>query len=143
MSEYVSTGLRRTVRTRANGCCEYCLIHEDDCLLPHEPDHVIAMKHQGETTLDNLAWTCFMCNRAKGSDIASIDPESKDIVRLFSPRLDDWTKHLFVREDGVIYGTSAIGRATTQLLRLNRTHLVEIRRELMKVGLYPTAPKEL
>lgn len=45
MSEYVPAATRRV-----NGCCEYCLIHEDDVLLPHEPDHIIATKHRGTTT---------------------------------------------------------------------------------------------
>lgn len=89
MSEYVPARLRREIRQRANQHCEYCLIHEDDVLLPHEPDHIIAMKHDGATSEANLAWTCFLCNRAKGSDIASVDPLSCEIVRLFSPRPGD------------------------------------------------------
>ena len=35
MSEYVPAALRRDVRQRANQCCEFCLIHEDDVLLSH------------------------------------------------------------------------------------------------------------
>ena len=49
MSEYVPIAFRREVRERASGCCEYCLVHEDDCLLPHEPDHIIATKHRGDS----------------------------------------------------------------------------------------------
>jgi|GEM_PF-2169557 len=74
MSQYVPLQLRREVRQRAGQHCEYCLLHEDDALLPHEPDHIIAVKHGGETSAGNLAWTCLLCNRAKGSDVASIDP---------------------------------------------------------------------
>ncbi len=47
--------LRRQVQERAQGRCEYCLIHEADMYYPHEPDHVIAEKHGGLTSLDNLA----------------------------------------------------------------------------------------
>jgi len=36
--------LRRQVQERAQGRCEYCLIHEADMYYPHEPDHVIAEK---------------------------------------------------------------------------------------------------
>src|SRR5579885_2087602 len=55
--------LRRQVQERAQGRCEYCLIHENDMYYPHEPDHVIAEKHGGATSLENLAWSCFYCNR--------------------------------------------------------------------------------
>ena len=30
---------------------------------PHGPDHVIAEKHGGPASLENLAWACFHCNR--------------------------------------------------------------------------------
>lgn len=69
--------LRRQVQERAKGRCEYCLVHEADMYYPHEADHVIAEKHGGPTSLDNLAWACFYCNRFKGSDLASVDPTTK------------------------------------------------------------------
>ena len=137
MSEYVSSGLRRQVRNRANGRCEYCLIHEEDCFLPHEPDHIIAVKHGGETREENLAWTCFVCNRAKGSDIASIDGDSGDIVRLFSPRRDGWNENSEVAPDGQIRALTSIARATINLLRINRAEQVELRFTLLKTGLFP------
>ena len=55
MSEYVTAELRRLVREGAIQRCEYCLLHEDDAFLPHEPDHIIAVKHRGGTTERNLA----------------------------------------------------------------------------------------
>ena len=70
--------LRRQVQERAQGRCEYCLIHESDMYYPHEADHVIAEKHGGATSLENLAWACFYCNRFKGTDLASVDPTSRD-----------------------------------------------------------------
>ena len=39
MSQRIPRSLRSHVRQRAGHCCEYCLIHEDDCIYPHEPDH--------------------------------------------------------------------------------------------------------
>jgi hypothetical protein len=45
----ISTALRDGVRLRALGCCEFCGVHEDDVWEPHEPDHVIAEQHGGET----------------------------------------------------------------------------------------------
>ena len=40
---------------------------------PHEVDHVVAEKHGGTTVETNLAFTCWRCNRHKGTDLASID----------------------------------------------------------------------
>ncbi|QDS93866.1 HNH endonuclease [Roseimaritima multifibrata] len=137
MSEYVPAPLRRAIRQRANQHCEYCLIHEDDVLLSHEPDHIIATKHGGKTSEANLAWTCFLCNRAKGSDIASIDPETNEIVRLFSPRSEAWETHFDLQSNANVLGKTPIGRATVALLKLNRVPQVEIRRTLMDAGLYP------
>lgn len=137
MSQYVPAAVRRAVRERACRCCEYCLIHEEDCLLPHEPDHVVAVKHGGETMESNLAWTCFVCNRAKGSDIASIDPQTKQVVRLYSPRQDDWKSHFKLADDGRIIGLSPIGRVTVALLKMNQGVHVELRQTLMRWGLYP------
>jgi hypothetical protein len=39
------------------------LLAEEDAFLPHEPDDVIAEKHGGPTTFQNLALACFDCNR--------------------------------------------------------------------------------
>jgi 5-methylcytosine-specific restriction endonuclease McrA len=72
----ISAALRRQVRERASERCEYCLLAELKAFFPHEPDHIIAQKHAGQSALDNLALACFDCNRFKGSDIASVDPES-------------------------------------------------------------------
>lgn len=79
----ISSALRKEVRERAKGCCEYCLLPEAQAFFPHEPDHVIATKHGGESTIENLALACFDCNRFKGSDIASIDPFNGKLTQLF------------------------------------------------------------
>lgn len=142
MSQYVPLHLRREVRQRANQLCEYCLIHEDDVILPHEPDHIIAVKHGGPTTTANLAWTCFLCNRAKGSDIASMDVATGEIIRLFSPRSDKWDEHFEINEDAKIVGKSPIGRVTCRLLQLNRPEQMELRQLLTESGLYPPMTEE-
>lgn len=132
MSEYVPAELRRLIRERAGHRCEYCLLHEDDAFLPHEPDHIIAVKHRGETNEANLAWTCFVCNRGKGSDLASVDETTGEIVRLFHPRADSWEDHLELMKDGSFSAKTAIGRVTISLLKLNRPELLAIRALLAK-----------
>ena len=69
-----SAEIRRQVVERARSCCEYCLVHQDFVASTHQVDHVIAETHRGRTTMDNLALSCTLCNRRKGSDITSVDP---------------------------------------------------------------------
>ncbi len=136
MSDPVPAALRALVRQRARGRREYCLLPDEDTLLSHEPDHIIASKHGGETHEANLAWTCFGCNRSKGSDLTSIDPESGRVVRLFNPRKDKWTKH-FRLEGALIVPLTPKGRVTEYLLQFNRPENVERRELLIAAGLYP------
>ena len=70
--------------------CEYCRISEDLVFAAHQIDHIIAVKHRGETEIDNLALSCALCNKHKGSDIASIDPVTGEVVALYHPRRDTW-----------------------------------------------------
>jgi hypothetical protein len=133
---YVNAVLRRTVSDRAQSCCEYCLIPEMLTLASHQVDRVIAEKHGGKTIEGNLALSCSLCNQAKGSDIASIDPQTGDIVRLYHPRQDYWTDHFDLKaESGVIFPLTAIGRVTEQLLRINRTSSLPVRQILAQTGI--------
>src|SRR5690348_2445863 len=86
MSEHVSAGLRRLVVERAEHRCEYCGVPDTSTFVPHEPDHVIAHQHGGTTTADNLAYACFECNRFKGPNLSSIDPLTRIVTTLYSPR---------------------------------------------------------
>jgi len=131
---HIPAELRRAVRLRAHDCCEYCLIPESMTLAAHEIDHIIAEKHGGPTDADNLALACAICNGFKGSDLASIDAESGDIVPLFNPRRDRWTEH-FRLESGRIEPLTASGRATVRLLQLNHPHRVEERLLLIAAGI--------
>jgi len=135
-STRVSAALRRSRQARANGCCKYCLLSEDDAWFSHEPDHIIAEKHGGETTFENLAWACFDCNRYKGSDIASRDSLTGSLAPLFNPRLNHWGDH-FEHIHGRVNGTTSIGRVTEKLLKLNLTERVEIRQMLVQIARYP------
>jgi len=133
---FVPATLRRQVITRAGNCCEYCLLNADDAWFPHEPDHIMSEKHGGPTTSENLALSCFDCNRYKGSDIASRDPETNELVPLFDPRRDQWADH-FVIEGGTILALTPIARPTARLLRLNLPERTEVRETLRRSGRYP------
>jgi hypothetical protein len=134
MTERVPDDLREFVRRRAGFRCEYCHLPEDNAGLPHEIEHIIASKHGGLTEADNLAWACGLCNRHKGSDIASIDYADRgQIVRLFHPRRDRWDEH-FRFEGGRIEPLTAEGRVTVFLLQLNKSKRIQVRRTLRGKG---------
>ena len=138
MSSYVSAALRRVVVARADGLCEYCLIHEDDTVFGCEVDHVISAKHGGTTDSDNLAYACAFCNRAKGSDIGSVVQGTGLYVRFFHPRLDRWGEHF--RLDGVmIRALSDSGEVTARILAFNTGERLLERQVLREVGRYPSA----
>lgn len=115
---YIPTALRNLVHKRARGCCEYCLISEDVSFARHQIDHIIAEKHGGLTVEENLALACTLCNKHKGSDIASIDNETGEIVPLFNPRNDIWNEQ-FETQNGYFVGLTPKARATIRLLQLN------------------------
>jgi HNH endonuclease len=123
---YVPASLRRTISEQAHGCCEYCLQPEIFAFSPHEIDHVIAEKHGGETVEDNLALACKLCNTFKGSDIASVDPLTHEIIPLYNPRRDRWEEHFQL--DGVaLTPLTSRARTTIRLLQLNRSDRLEER----------------
>lgn len=133
---YIPSTLREKVRLRANRRCEYCLLFEEYAHFSHEADHIIAEKHAGETVFDNLAWSCFDCNRHKGSDVASVDPISQKIIPLFNPRTESWHDHFEIL-DGQILPLTATGRVTVHLLKFNLIARIEVRATLAKANCYP------
>ena len=67
----------------------------------------------------------------KGPNLSAIDTESGNILSLFHPRKDIWQSH-FILEQGLIRGTSEMGRATARLLNMNAYHRVQLRIEIEK-----------
>ncbi len=126
---YIPVALRRLVEERANRLCEYCLLPADVTFFPHEIDHVIAEKHGGETNADNLAFTCWRCNRHKGSDLGSFDPQTGAFSFLFNPRTQQWDEH-FKLEELQIVGLTSQGRTTARLLQFNSDERLAERQRL-------------
>ena len=136
---YIPVDLRQRVLAKANRCCEYCLIHEDDSYYAMQIDHIISEKHGGRTEEDNLALACVVCNRAKGSDIGSIDWKTEAFARFYNPRVDLWAEH-FELDQVKIMPLTDIARVTERLLQFNvRERLLE-REVLQAIGRYP--PKD-
>ena len=133
MASDITEQVRADVARRAGHRCEYCLIHENDAGFPHQVDHVVSRKHGGTSAFNNLAYACILCNRYKGSDVASINPKTGEAVRLFHPRHDRWTDHFRIDADFIEPLTDA-GSATVRLLRLNATERLAERRLLAWPG---------
>ena len=132
----IPSSLRQLVIERAQGKCEYCLIHQDDSIYSHEVDHVIARKHGGQTVAKNLALSCLSCNRHKGSDLTTFDPLSNEIVPLFNPRRQTWSDHFTLNGIHII-GITPTGRATVFLLKLNASTRLAYRQVLIAQERYP------
>ncbi len=137
MADVISQQLRREIRARAGGRCEYCLMDEAWLVWGCEVDHILSRKLGGATELSNLALSCARCNRAKGTDIGSIHPESEELVRLFNPRRDRWDEHF--RIDGPrIVGLTLIGQVTVTLLQFNQDERLLERALLQQAGRFGT-----
>lgn len=127
-------GVRDFARRRASERCEYCLLPERFDSLPFHLDHIIARVHGGNDDATNLCWACTQCNLHKGTNFASIDPESHARADLFNPRRDSWNQHFALRNDGHIVGLTPAGRATVRLLDMNGLPQLDLRRELILQG---------
>jgi hypothetical protein len=127
--------LREQVRQKANDCCEYCQLPQAFSALPHELDHIRARKHHGPTCLENLCWACAYCNSAKGPNLSGYDPETRKVAELFNPRTEIWAEN-FEWNGAVLVGKTTTGRATIEVLGINRPERVEHRRLLMLAGAF-------
>lgn len=123
--------LRQQVRERAGHRCEYCHLrqeHQPACRLHVE--HIIPRQHGGKDDEENLALACFHCNLHKGTNLTGIDPESREVVRLFHPRHESWVEH-FVWRGIELVGLTAVGRTTLRVLKVNAPRRLELRVSVM------------
>jgi hypothetical protein len=131
---HIAADLRSEVAIRAQQRCEYCQLPEEYSFISYEVDHVIAEQHGGETELKNLAYACMICNRKKGPNLTSIDPQTNEITILFNPRKQQWSDHFQLNEDGALIGRTAAGRTTIRLLKLNDPERIQERVGLIAAG---------
>jgi 5-methylcytosine-specific restriction endonuclease McrA len=132
----MSEVLRAEVRRRAGNRCEYCRLPDlVDYLVRFHLEHIRPIQHRGLTELGNLAWSCHRCNEHKGTNLATVDPDTNERVWLFNPREQVWDDH-FVLSEGRITGRTAAGRATAWLLDMNVKDRIELRLFLIEHGRY-------
>lgn len=141
--ERPNAGLRREVADRARGCCEYCRSQERFAMQAFSVEHIEPRSRNGATVADNLAFACQGCNNHKYNRTHGTDPATGETVAMFHPRGQRWQDHFVWTADGaVVVGVSPTGRATVEMLRLNRDGLVNLRRLLYSAGLHPP-PEEI
>lgn len=132
---YISPSLRQAVAERARHRCEYCLYPRMAAFLTFEIEHIIAEKHGGQTISENLALACPHCNRAKGTDLGSLDPITKLLTPFYNPRTQAWREH-FALQGAEIIPLTPEGRVTVAILQLNEPDRVAERRRLLDAGLF-------
>lgn len=126
------------VRTRARGICEYCQMPEDFETDTFEMEHIIPLVRNGTNDLDNIAFSCSGCNNRKGISIEGIDSQTSLVAPLFHPRLQRWEEHFTWSVNNLmLIGISPTGRTTIEMLQLNRTGCINLRRALIAIGEHP------
>lgn len=136
MSRYISDTLRTKVMERANHCCEYCRLPLRYSFFRFQVDHIVSIKHGGQTVLENLALACGFCNTNKGSDLGTFLDTPKRLIPFFNPRDDDWREH-FEFDGPVIVAITDAGAATIKIFGFNRVERIMERQILIDAGLYP------
>jgi hypothetical protein len=98
-----------------------------------EIEHIIPHARGGSDDEANLWLSCSLCDRYKGSQTMGIDPINDVQVELFNPRTQAWRAHFHWSQNGtMILGTTPVGRATVEALRLNNelaVHWVKLLRK--------------
>jgi hypothetical protein len=132
--------LRRLVRQRALGYCEYCLCPEFSATQRHSIEHIKPESRGGTSEESNLALACQGCNVSKSDKTHALDPATGRRVVLFHPRQDDWHKHFAWDPERLhLLGLTPTGRATVRELDLNREGVVYLRRLLLLDDKHPPA----
>lgn len=137
-SESIPAALRRRVRERANGLCEYCRSSDKVSNASFHCDHILPRNAGGKTELANLAWACPWCNTHKHTKTHASDPQTGQRNPLFNPRTKQWKRH-FTWSENLLYiiGRTRTGRATVDALNMNRTEHLNRRKLLLFAGEHP------
>ncbi len=140
MPRKIPSELQQQIRQRAGFLCEYCHISERWQYVPFTIDHLVPVPDGGDEAIDNLALACFHCNRRKSDKRTAPDPQTGQMIPIFNPRLHRWAEHFIWSMDKLhIIPLTAIGRATAQLLELNRERAVNIRAADVVISRHPPA----
>ena len=138
MPRKLTAVVREQARERANSLCEYCHTDERWQCVRFTIDHLTPVSEGGEDSLENLALAWFHCNRRKSDKQTAFDNQTGQVVPLFNPRQFKWSEHFIWSGDGLrVVPLTAIGRATVDLLDLNRNRIQYIRSADVSAGRHP------
>jgi HNH endonuclease len=135
---YLSNALKARLRIHFFYACAYCHSPEFLSNAIFEFDHIVPEASGGDTAFENLCFCCPKCNSYKREALQGLDPETKNLSRLFHPHADVWNDHFAWSEDkATLIGKTTIGRATINRLKLNVSERVELRRVWVEFKRFP------
>jgi len=132
----IADSIKELVRARARQSCEYCHLPSDASYVNFHIDHIIPLKHDGSSDMDNLAYCCRLGNQYKGYSISAFIPGTRQLISLFDPRNESWKDHFAVNSSGFLMPKSATGEATIRVLKMNISDRVQERLLLIELGLF-------
>lgn len=115
--------LRAKIRQRAAFACEYCGVTETDTGGLLTIDHFQPTSKGGSDNPENLIYCCNRCNSYKYNYFPNSDKEPS----IWNPTQSIRTQHFFDLENGELKALTPVGKATIDLLRLNRPALIQYR----------------
>jgi len=128
------------LRPDFNYRCAYCLLHErffleaDGGEIDHHrpinpPRHVKEDFGRLVNEYSNLYWTCGKCNAVKANTWPTEEQQFAGF-RFLDPCQDDHLDHWQAMPDGTLRPTSSVGMYTVRHIRLNRSFLIGIRKQI-------------
>ena len=135
---YIPVTIQKEVLDRSKGYCEYCLLPASFSPNAFNYEHIIPLSKNGLTDITNIAYSCGGCNAFKNDKTEGLDPLSMLFAPLYNPITQQWEQHFEWNEDDLqVLGISPTGRATVNILKINRENNINLRRLLKMAGLHP------
>jgi len=132
---------RQRIAEQAKYRCGYCQMQEVISGIPLTLEHLRPKARGGSDEDENIWLSCRLCNEKKGALFEAADPLDGTVVPLFNPRTQAWHEHFRWSDDFTqVLATSAVGRATIELLGLNAQLRVRSRAAWVRAGYHP--PKD-
>ncbi len=134
----ISSKIQAKIRQDAKNHCGYCLLPQEILMGKLEIEHLLPLAEGGTDAEENLWLACRDCNSFKSSKVYVFDDETKQKIKLFNPRTQNWHEHFrFSKNKTTIIGKTPCGRATVVALRMNNEQAVRARSRWVEAGWYP------
>ena len=92
---YIPVNIQRAILELSHNYCEYCILPSNFSTDFFHYEHIIPVSLNGETTLENLARSCGLCNNNKRDKVQHIDPLTQQMEKLYNPRQDIFGRKIF------------------------------------------------